>query len=220
MLIAIDGACKRNGKVDCISAGVAWVQTEENDLYYVSYIEEGSTSQRGEIYGLLKALKEAASTPKTEDIIIVTDSEYVYNTVMLEWCFKWEANDWLGATGDIVKNFDLWAIACKYIRAIGKERIYMQWTKGHLLAYTPTNIKKAMAEDSDALILYERITTMANILGNADTIVTKFNRERRDHDQDQVPPEVALQWVISNTTADCLAYYLINLYNDEIKQRA
>ena len=78
MLIAIDGACKRNGEPDCFSTGVAWFITDTSDMFFKAACETQSTSQRGELSGLLEALKYATeNAAEDEDVIIVTESEYM-----------------------------------------------------------------------------------------------------------------------------------------------
>lgn len=164
MLIATDGACKRNGTPQCSSLGVAWIETEDGQLLYKSKFETQSTSQRGEINGLLEALRYAVEhASNEEDIIIITDSEYLYNTVMLDWCFKWRAADWIGGQGP-VKNPDLWKEVCKLLDILNGQmpRVFLQWTKGHLIHYTPGNIKQAMLVDPEGLELYKRVSSVAN----------------------------------------------------------
>ena len=57
MIISTDGACKRSGTPECSSVGVAWVIKDDGDMYFLStYESRRSTSQRGEINGLIKAL--------------------------------------------------------------------------------------------------------------------------------------------------------------------
>ena len=43
-----------------MSVGVAWIQTDEGQLLYKSRVEFGSTSQRGEINGLLEEIGRAS----------------------------------------------------------------------------------------------------------------------------------------------------------------
>ena len=218
MLIAIDGACKRNGDPTCSSAGVAWIETEAGEFVYKAKFETGSTSQRGEVNGLLVALKYAVENASPEeDIIIVTDSEYLYNTVTLEWVKKWQANNWTGATGK-VKNSDLWAIAWNYLTNLNRqqERVFMQWTKGHLIHYTPGNIKQAMRDDPLGIELYTRISSIANRGSERSRIIKDFIRERSEHDKESPPDDIALEWVISNTVADCLATYIVQAMDNLI----
>lgn len=217
MLIAIDGACKRNGKPDCMSVGAAWIQTEGGELKYKHIFETESTSQRGEINGLIAALQYAAKYSNyTEHIIIVTDSQYLYNSVMLEWCYKWRENGWTNADGQATKNADLWAAVCALLDTInhGAERVFLEWTKGHMVHYTKGNVKKAMKVDPEGIELYSRITTMANRPADRQNIINRFNKERGDHGCMVVPEDIALEWAIANATADGIAFYIVNTIYD------
>ena len=75
LVIAIDGACRRNGKPDCVSAGGVLV-VQDNETYRTLCVsEKGSTNQRGEMLALLEALRYIYDTPGN-DALIITDSEY------------------------------------------------------------------------------------------------------------------------------------------------
>lgn len=211
MLVAIDGACKRNGQETCSSTGVAWIQTESGDMLFNARFEQCSTSQRGEINGLVAALLYAQQYARPdEDIIIVTDSEYLHNTVMLDWAMKWRANNWIGSQGTTVKNHDMWNVVCDLLDTINihSERVFMQWTKGHLISYTPSNVKKAMKTDPTGIELYSRIMAIANRPSEHDRIICDFIYNRKEHGKPCPPPEVCLEWAIINTIADCLATYV------------
>ncbi len=213
MLIAIDGACKRNGEPTCSSSGVAWIQTEDGNYLYKSKFETCSTNQRGEINGLLEALRYAVDFADfNEDIIIVTDSEYLYNTVSLDWVGKWKNNSWIGSTGP-VKNADMWDAVWNILSCLNKstERVYMQWTKGHLIHYTPGLINQAMIIDQSGVELYTRILAMAGREADKTRIIYDFLRERREHDKDLPPHEVAFEWAVANTVADSLATYIVKV---------
>jgi len=216
ILIAIDGACKRNGDPTCSSSGVAWIETKDGDLLFKAKFETCSTSQRGEVNGLLEALHYAVdNASKDEDIIIITDSEYLYNTVTLNWVGKWQANNWMGAMGK-VKNSDLWDTAWKYLSKLNtpNERVFMQWTKGHLLHYTTGNIKKAMMADQTGIELFTRISAIANRPSERTRLIKEFNRERAEHDKECPPDEIALAWVIANTVADSIASYIVQMMDN------
>lgn len=213
MQIAIDGACKRNGEPTCVSMGVAWIQTEQGDLLYKSKFEHQSTSQRGELNGLIEALEYAvANAAEHEDIIIVTDSEYIYNAVTLGWSLKWEQQAWVGATG-AVKNVDMWKHANELFRQLDG-RVFMQWTKGHLISYTPGNIKKAMLYDETGVELMTRIVATASRPYDKQRIINDFNQHRKDHGHLSPPDNTAFDWAVANTVADCLASYLVKTFDD------
>lgn len=214
MLISIDGACKRNGKPDCISVGVAWIHDEQGNMLFKSAVEQQSTSQRGEINGLLEALKYAKQHSHIgEDIIIVTDSEYLYNTVMLEWCFKWRNNGWISASGTTPKNDDMWEQVCQLLDAIGTDRVFLQWTKGHIVHYTPSHIRQAMVADISGVELYSRILAMASRVCDKPRIIKDFLKERQEHDKMSVPEEIAFEWAVANATADALASYIVTAFD-------
>lgn len=212
MLIAIDGGCKRQGTPQCSSVGVAWIQTDAGDLFYRARYENlESTNQRGELNGLVSALDAALRYAEAlEPIIIVTDSEYLYNSVTKGWSFTWERSDWQGSAGP-VKNRDLWKTINDLLRELNKkeERVFMQWTKGHLMSYSAGNIKKAMTADPTGIGLFMNLKSIANRPAERDRIISDFAYNRAKH-QHQVPPPVAcLDWCVANVMADALASYLI-----------
>lgn len=224
ILIAIDGASKRNGKPDCTSCGTAWIQTIDGDLLFQSKFEEGSTSQRGELNGLIIALQYAweHALPE-EDIIIITDSQYVHNSVSYGWCYKWRRSGWINADGQDTKNSDLWEVVCELLdqineRSIHDNCVFLEWLKGHSIHYTPGNIRKAMNIDPEGLELFNRVTSVANRPADIANIIKRVNGKRKEHSFAAVPGYVALEWAIANTMADCIAYYIVNLFDKALQE--
>ena len=221
MLIATDGACKRNGDPTCVSTGVAWIFDEgavdpSASMLFKAKFEHESTSQRGELNGITEALEYALEhTDDDEPVIIITDSEYMFNTIEKRWIQRWARQDWLGADGLTVKNVDMWKHVNKLLMQNNLiDRVFMQWTKGHLISYTPGNTKKAMLADQTGIELYTRIQAVANRPADKPRIIRDFNRNRADHGFSFVPDENALEWAIANTVADCLASYLVKTFDD------
>lgn len=214
MLISTDGACKRPGTPECSAIGVAWVKTDDGDLYYTSRYETAqSSSQRGELMGLICALEEAKKAPTDETIVIVTDSEYLYNSVMLDWYQKWYRNNWVGATGP-VKNSDLWKTIHHLIRHElehdpNETRVILQWTKGHLMTYTKTNAKKAIVADPSGVELFSRIQAMCSRPSETDRIIDDFLYNYRQQAYIAPPREICLEYVMMNVMADKLAEFLV-----------
>lgn len=217
MLISIDGACKRNGTPTCSAVGVAWCQTEDGRLFYKCRFESTeSTSQRGEIFGLLEALKVAkTSAAADEDIIIVTDSEYLYNTVTKDWVHTWERANWQGSQGP-VKNPDLWQEAIALLDELNAdgERVFMQWTKGHIIHYTPGRIKQNMNLDPEGAELWMCVCSMASRPADKPRIINDFKKLRREHGYVVPPDDVAFEWACMNCMADALASYLATLLDN------
>ena len=213
MLISIDGACKRNGEPTCSSCGVAWIQTEDGQLLYKANFENtGSTSQRGELQGLIAALDYAVQHPSNDEVIsIITDSEYLYNTVSKEWVNKWHDNNWIGAEGTTIKNVDMWEHIYNrlFVLNAAGDRVFMQWTKGHIMSYTPGNIKRAMIADASGVELYSRILAMGGRPADKGRIISDFKMQRAKHDHLVPDDETCFAWCMANVMADCLTSYLV-----------
>jgi len=215
MLIATDGACKRNGEPTCVSVGVAWILQEDGEVLFKAMFEHESTSQRGELNGLLEALEYANEhMAEDESLSIITDSEYMFNTIEKDWVHKWARQNWTGLSGP-VKNQDMWQRALKLLDSPKLSgNVFMQWTKGHLISYTPANTKRAMTADSTGIELYDRLFSVARRPADMPRIIRDFNYNRVQHGFTAVPEYVALDWAVANTMADCLASYLVSVFDD------
>lgn len=213
MLIGIDGACKKNGTPECTSVGCAWIIEESNNMLLKTRFEgRGSTSQRGEIGGLLEALLYAKDHVVTNEfVIIVTDSEYLFNTIEKRWLFKWHDNSWIGNEGTTIKNDDLWK---KVYEAIQGLDVYMQWTKGHLAKITPSAIKSLMAEDPSGVALFSSIVAITTRMSEADRIIADFKRLRTEKGFINPPSTDCLNWVQLNIMADALGTYLSSMLDE------
>ena len=210
MIMGTDGACKWGGTPECVSCGVAVIHTDER-TYYMSKIEDHSTSQRGELNGLLLGLHEAVEHNDNEDVIIITDSEYLHNAVMKEWCYKWKANDWIGSNGERVKNVDMWMEIVELIDKLRAQQrdVFLQWTKGHLISgLSPAIVKRIMQQDATGLGLISQIQTIADRVSEHDRIVEDFNKYRMKNDAHIMPAETAIEWTVLNVAADLIAGFI------------
>lgn len=215
MLIATDGACKRNGTPECSSVGVAWIMTDGGEMLYKARHETRSTSQRGEINGLIEALEYAKHhVSEEESVVIITDSEYLYNTIEKDWVHKWYAQKWQGANG-AVKNPDMWLQVVRLLDSTELEgKVFMQWTKGHLISFTKRNTRIAMSDDNTGIELYDRISCVARRPADYKRIVKDFNANRYLHGYMTVADWQAMEWAVCNTVADCLAGYLVDVLDN------
>ena len=128
---------------------------------------------------------------------------------MKEWCFKWRNNNWRGSTGDTVKNVDLWEQITELLIEIGTDKVFLQWTKGHLISgLTPSIVKRVMHEDPTGVALYSNVYTIANRGCEGPRIAKDFNKHRVKQDVQVVPDEVAIDWTVTNVVADLLAGYI------------
>lgn len=231
MLIGIDGACMKNGTPECISCGIAFCMGEDDSIQYFAHVEKQSTSQRGELNGLIQALEYALKEYSAGDLpfvtaedacVIITDSEYLYNSVMKEWCFKWRDNNWLGASGERVANTDLWEHICQLLQQMSMfTDVVMQWTKGHLISgLTPSVIKRLLTQDETGVSVYTNVCSIAMRSCEHARIAKDFNKYREQHQQIQVPEDTAVDWAIMNVVADYLAAAKIKSIKDELAKKA
>lgn len=141
ILISIDGASRRNGKPDCMSAaGIVCANYDEPNITHTSIAEYGSTNQRAELHALCKALQMAAG--KGDDIMILTDSEYVFNGMTRRWYNTWRHNNWLTSSGEPVKNRDIWESVVEAVQACGDITYYH--IKGHCIPFGTVRARNAM----------------------------------------------------------------------------
>lgn len=100
----IDGACKHNGKEDCVAT---WAVCSEfdRDLELTGYVLEHPSNNTGEVTAAIKACEYAKKLGQDE-ITIVTDSDYLHSAVTKRICV-WQTKEWKDHKGKPVVNADL-----------------------------------------------------------------------------------------------------------------
>ncbi|WP_018683601.1 ribonuclease HI [Actinokineospora enzanensis] len=83
-----------------------------------------TTNNRMELTAPIRAL-EALTRPSV--VRLYTDSTYVRNGIT-KWIDGWRARGWVTATGDPVKNVDLWQ---RLTAAVTRHEVEWHWVKGH-----------------------------------------------------------------------------------------
>jgi ribonuclease HI len=176
MIISIDGACKGNGTPECKSVGAAIIVRDEL-LLRTRLEEEYSSNQRGELMGLCAALQYAsAHLGNGEQLFIVTDSEFIYNSVQKEWCLSWPKKGWVTSMMEPIKNQDLWSFIVTMLEAIDIDNVTMIYMKGHTIPYTKLQARKDSGLLVDAradLLAFELEPNLQQLLS---CITTKFNK--------------------------------------------
>jgi ribonuclease HI len=86
--------------------------------------EAATTNNRMELIAAAAAL-EALKRPCR--VVLHTDSEYVKNGIT-RWHQGWVRKNWRSATGDPVKNMDLWQ---RLLAAAAQHKIEWHWVRGH-----------------------------------------------------------------------------------------
>ena len=212
LLIAIDGACRRNGTPTCVAAGGVFIQQfdDKHNLQQTNILsnyELKSTNQRGELIALLTALDYVWSA--RQETRIVTDSEYLFNAMTKEWYRSWQHKGWVTATGEPVKNKDLWqAISQAYCRCdeAGID-ITFYHIKGHCIPFGKVTANTLLTKDctgkwlmAEVLMKYNAvcISTRQEQLKQANILSEKNNGFA-------LQPNTLRQFVVSNVIADAVA---------------
>lgn len=91
----------------------------------LSGFEPHTTNNRMELLGVIRGL-EALKKPAR--VTVTTDSQYVKNAFTAGWLASWQKKGWRTASGEPVKNQDLWG------ELVHLQRIHVLawvWVRGH-----------------------------------------------------------------------------------------
>ncbi|KAI1012817.1 hypothetical protein LB504_008198 [Fusarium proliferatum] len=129
LTIWTDGSSLANGQAGSRAGlGVYFGPNDERNLAE-RLPGELQTNQRAELMAILRALEIA---PSTQDVEIVSDSQYSIKCVT-QWGPGWERNGWKNAAGGPIKNQDIVSSVLARIKtrdAAGSKTSF-QWVKGH-----------------------------------------------------------------------------------------
>ena len=115
-----DGACKFNPGPGGWGAYLVW---GEKTLELCGG-EEETTNNRMELTAVIEAL---SAVKRPVPMTIYLDSQYVKNGID-SWIAGWKRKGWRTASGQPVKNVDLWK---KLDELVSTHDIDWQWVKGH-----------------------------------------------------------------------------------------
>lgn len=211
--IAIDGACRRNGKPDCVAAGGVFIRQitpEGVDMQglTLSNYEVGSTSQRGEMIALLTALDHTYGTKMETQI--VTDSEYLFNAMTKDWLHSWNNKGWITSMGEPVKNQDIW----KQILNVWDncEEVNFYHIKGHCIPFGKVTARESLITDSTGVLTYALALNRYKDMKEAKTEVLKAAQElSMKNNGFYLDEHVLEQFVTSNLVADAVATRCVEL---------
>lgn len=219
VIIAIDGACRRNGKPDCTASGGLFIQAIEDDGTVIGCCTRGvheycSTNQRGELLALLKAMHIVCKNDY-EDVTVITDSEYLFNAMTKQWYKNWQFNDWLTRDGNPVKNRDLWENIARYADKCerAENEVIFYHVKGHCIpfgAVTATNSLIADPSGSELLKMVQDkfdnvATSKQTVFENAAELSMKNNGFAPD-----IHGPIFKRWITFNVMADAIATKVVD----------
>ena len=129
-MIYTDGAAR--GNPDGPGGYGAIVQIKDKDGSLLEKELSGgyprTTNNRMELMGVIAALEEIASFGEPCEGFIFSDSRYVVDAFEKHWITNWKKNGWKTASGNPVKNQDLWN---RLLSALEPHSFKFRWVKGH-----------------------------------------------------------------------------------------
>lgn len=213
LFIAIDGACRRNGKPDCTASGGVFIQdasslVDISQCAVKSVYEYGSTNQRGELLALLMALKVVLKS--RYETQIVTDSEYLFNAMTKQWYNNWLNNDWKTRDGSDVKNKDIWELIAQCANVLEREGIEVIYyhIKGHCIPFGAVTARKALEEDPTGKTLHKLVCEKFDAVAPTKADVFKYASDLsiKNNGFDLPSSSTLLKsWVTANVVADAIA---------------
>lgn len=215
MIVAsIDGACRRNGRPDCTSAGGVFILHPTGETEVLSAYEYRSTNQRGELLALLKALDYIVAAE--QEAQVVTDSEYIFNAMTKQWYDSWMKKGWVTSSGGEVKNKDIWLEIYK-VMARAAEDIHFYHIKGHCISVGKVTASKLLDMDRTGTRLRHAATHKFD--ESLDKKRDVFNAAQELSEKNngfKLPPDVFKLFVVINTVADAIATKVVEAADREM----
>lgn len=204
--IAIDGACRNNGKPHCKSgAGVVVYNVEEDTACVIMDTDTNSTNQRGELKALRAALKYCSDLGPSDTVQIITDSEYILNTMNKGWYNGWRANGWLTKDNNPVKNRPLWQDIVGLYEDIECD-ISIYHIKGHVIPIGPVTAANIISSDPSALELYKHcLDKFYRLVDVKKDVIAKAQETSLKDNGFKLPMDTFATFVALNCTADIVA---------------
>lgn len=210
LVIAIDGACRRNGKPDCVSAGGVFIMCMDENFNLIntallSNYELNSTNQRGELLALLTALDYVYEAQQHAQII--TDSEYLFNAMTKEWYKNWMNNGWITASGAPVKNKDIWVEIMNAQMRCEKAgyEVTFYYIKGHAVSFGKVTAGKLINQDSSGRLLYDAIKARVESTTLKESIYEQIVELSMKNNGFVLDTDTLNRFIITNTVADAVA---------------
>ena len=211
ILISIDGACRRNGQPDCVAAGGVFIQHfndkgEVVETHIKSTYELNSTNQRGEMLALIEALDYTYTSGVEAQII--TDSEYLFNTMTKGWITSWCNKGWKTAIGDPVKNRDLWEkvyYAQRRCFDAGLEVMFYH-IKGHVIPFGKVTANTLLSKDETGRKLLEEVyNKFFALITSKKGEIEKANKLSIKNNGFELPKEELCRFIVANIVVDAVA---------------
>lgn len=77
---------------------------------------------------LTAVIRGLSKIPQPFNVLVVTDSKYIVDSINKGWARSWANNGWRKSDGKPALNVDLWK---KLLELIDNNSVTFQWVKGH-----------------------------------------------------------------------------------------
>lgn len=213
--IAIDGACRRNGKPDCISAGGVFIlhykELELIQTKILSNYEMQSTNQRGELLALLTALDYVCSA--NIEAQIITDSEYIFNTMTKEWYSNWERKGWVTSLNEPVKNIDMWREIAHAYRKCSVDVTFYH-IKGHCIPFGKVTASNLLNGDPTGAALLKAVNSKYELVKESKAKnITEATELSEKNNGFALPDEQLKAFIVANIVSDAIATRCVEAAN-------
>lgn len=126
-----DGSAKGNPGTGGYGTIVEFV--DKSGQYHYKEFSQGyvhTTNNRMEIMGAIVGLEalEALDLDTSLSIEIISDSQYLINSLNENRVEEWRENNWKRQGGELAKNQDLWE---RLLKAKGSYQVIYTWVEGH-----------------------------------------------------------------------------------------
>ena len=220
LVISIDGACRRNGKPDCVASGAVFIKQydEDNNLVAtrpLSMWELKSTNQRGELLALLKALDYIYASEQNAQII--TDSEYIFNAMTKNWFVGWESRGWKTAMYEPVKNSDIWkSIKQVYDKCINDKNLEVLFyhIKGHCIPFGKVTANTLLDKDTSGMTLLNEVYKKYDKVSStpkSEQLLCSANELSLKNNGYTLSDALLRDFVVANTVADAIATKCVDI---------
>ena len=220
LVISIDGACRRNGKPDCVASGAVFIKQYDDDNNLVatrplSVWELKSTNQRGELLALLKALDYIYASEQHAQII--TDSEYIFNAMTKNWFVGWESRGWKTAMYEPVKNSDIWkSIKQVYDKCINDKNLEVLFyhIKGHCIPFGKVTANTLLDKDTSGMTLLNEVYKKYDKVSSTpkrEQLLCSANELSLKNNGYTLSDALLRDFVVANTVADAIATKCVDI---------
>ena len=197
-------------KPDCVSAGGVFILRYDElghlvGSHVLTNYEVKSTNQRGELLALLTALDYVWESKESAQII--TDSEYIFNSITKEWCSNWAKKGWVTAADEPVKNKDIWLeIRNAQNRCENADLdISMYHIKGHAVPFGKVTAQNLLASDDTGYKLYEAVLEKVSCGPLKEGMREQIMELSLKNNRFELEGPILKRFIVTNTVADAIA---------------